>query len=273
MNLYISDLDGTLLNPQAEITTRTRDILNELIAAGMNFSVATARTLATVKQMLAEINVNIPIILMNGVCVYDCRSEEYVKVESINYPARNQLLATVREHDMAGFLYSLDQERLSTFYEKIASQQAELFVQERVQKFGKVFTRVDDFQSCLNENIIYYSISDKIEKLTPFYNDLMQIDKLHVEIYRDVYHEDAWYIEVCSPAASKYNALKFLRERHGFTHITSFGDNLNDLPMFQASDYRCAVANAKTEVKAAADKIIGSNSEDGVALWLKSKFR
>lgn len=273
MNLYISDLDGTLLNLQAEITQKTRDTLNELINQGMSFSVATARTLATVRQMLDGIAINIPIILMNGVCVYDLQKGHYVKIENIDPAAAEKMLAAVREHDMDGFLYSLEDDKLSTHYEKITSPQGRKFLEERVHRFGKKFTRVEDFKSCLGKNIIYYSISDTVEKLTPFYNDLMQIKDIHVKIYRDVYHEDLWYIEVCSPRASKYNALKFLRSSFGFTRITCFGDNLNDLPMFQASDIRCAVANAKTEVKAAADIIIDSNSEDGVAKWLLHNAR
>ena len=45
-------------------------------------------------------------------------------------------------------------------------------------------------------------------------------------------------------------------------------DNYNDLPLFEEADETCAVANARDEVKAAADHVIGANTEDGVALWI-----
>lgn len=273
MNLYISDLDGTLLNPQAELTEYTKDILNKLVASGEHFTVATARTLATVRQMLEGVAINAPIILMNGVCVYDLQKQHYIKVESIDSQISQELIAAVHRHNMPGFLYALEDDRLSTFYEKITTGQAQKFVEERIKKYGKVFTHVDDFNSCLDKNLIYYSISDTVDKIRPLYNDLDKISGLHVEIYRDVYFENSWYIEVCSPKASKYNAVKFLREKFGFTSITAFGDNFNDLSMFQASDHCYAVANARTEVKAAADKIIDSNIEDGVAGWLKAKHK
>ena len=49
--LYISDLDGTLLNSQSQVSAASRDMLNRLIADnGINFSIATARTPATVVQ-------------------------------------------------------------------------------------------------------------------------------------------------------------------------------------------------------------------------------
>jgi hydroxymethylpyrimidine pyrophosphatase-like HAD family hydrolase len=44
--LCISDLDGTLLNKNAELSEYTADALNDLIAKGLRFSVATARTAA-----------------------------------------------------------------------------------------------------------------------------------------------------------------------------------------------------------------------------------
>ena len=42
MELFISDLDGTLLNGNAEVTEFTRDTLNRLMAKGLNFTAATA---------------------------------------------------------------------------------------------------------------------------------------------------------------------------------------------------------------------------------------
>ena len=47
MELFISDLDGTLLNGNAEVTEFSRDTLNRLMANVLNFTAATARTLAS----------------------------------------------------------------------------------------------------------------------------------------------------------------------------------------------------------------------------------
>ncbi|HBC91680.1 MAG TPA: hypothetical protein DCZ10_01920 [Pelotomaculum sp.] len=44
MKLYISDLDGTLLNSHKEMSEYTRNTVNTLIAHGGHFSIATART-------------------------------------------------------------------------------------------------------------------------------------------------------------------------------------------------------------------------------------
>ena len=69
--LYISDLDGTLLNKSAELSGYTVNVLNAMIASGLHFSVATARTLASTNKILADLALRISIVLMNGVLIYD----------------------------------------------------------------------------------------------------------------------------------------------------------------------------------------------------------
>ena len=69
-------------------------------------------------------------------------------------------------------------------------------------------------------------------------------------------------------AASKSNAIRRLKEMWDCTRVISFGDAINDLPMFEISDECYAVENAVDELKAAATGIIESNENDGVAKWL-----
>ena len=54
--------------------------------------------------------------------------------------------------------------------------------------------------------------------------------------------------------------------------IISFGDSINDVPLFEMSDECYAVANAVEALKRVADDVIESNDEDGVARWLMENF-
>ena len=270
--LYISDLDGTLLDGNVEITEYTKNILNSLTEKGMNFSVATARTLASVEKILDGVNVNVPIILMNGVVIYDMLSKRYIQIDSINTNGRRALLDTIKKHINMGFIYCIDDEVLSTYYETADSPAAAAFIEERQRKYNKKFTKVETFEECINKNIVYYSVDDKKEKLDKAYEELSKCADLHIEYYRDIYNTDHWYLEVCSAKASKKNAVNTLRQNYGFDRIISFGDNLNDLPMFEASDECYAVQNAKKEIKEKATAVIESNINNGVALFLEKNF-
>jgi len=63
MNLYISDLDGTLLNTEGKLSQYTIESINSLIAMGLQFSSATARGIDSVKKILEPLNIDLLIIL------------------------------------------------------------------------------------------------------------------------------------------------------------------------------------------------------------------
>ena len=77
MELFVTDLDGTLLNSNKEVSIKSIEILNKLIDDGVNFTVATARTPATVVDLLQDVNLKLPAVLMNGVLLYDIKEEKY----------------------------------------------------------------------------------------------------------------------------------------------------------------------------------------------------
>ncbi len=270
--LYISDLDGTLLNSNAAVSDYTAMTLNRFISEGGFFSIATARTAVTAVSMVKCININVPVVLMNGVCIYDTQKNAYVKIEKISDEICSQMLDVISQFSLSGFLFSITDSVLDTYYENINSPNAAKFVEERTKKFGKVFTKVDNFKNCIGRDIIYYSVTDSYELLEPVYLKLKEVKGIHIDFYRDVYDENYWYLEISSDKASKYNAVMYLRKEYKFDHIIGFGDNFNDIPMFEACDEAYAVENGKEEVKKKADGVILSNNNDGVAKKIYSLY-
>lgn len=270
--LYISDLDGTLLDNNAQISEISKRLLNKFIGRGNSFSVATARTGATVIKMLEGVKINVPAVLMNGVAIYDIEKAKYVKIHAFCEKAKKTFLDEICKSGSCGFLYCIDEDALSTFYENTNSPNAEIFINEREKKFGKKFTKVNSFRECLKNDVVYYSYSDIYEKLKPLHEKVKKIEGLRVEFYRDTYHPDFWYLEVCSEGASKYNAVKWLKENYAFEKIVAFGDNLNDLSLFEIADEAYAVENAKDDVKKHATAVIGKNTDDAVARFLNEKL-
>ncbi len=269
--LYISDLDGTLLNQNAELSEDTKNALNKLIADGVYFSVATARTAATSILILDEVTINVPIILMNGVLIYDMQKRQYIKKETLTKEKTRHILTAMKKKNQTGLMYALDGDKLVTYYENIHNIALQSFVDERIRKYNKEFTQVEDFET-VDLDIIYFCYMDTKENIHELYSEIEQISGLRMEMYQDIYSsEDLWYIEVFCETASKYNAVQFLRQQYGFDYIVSFGDNLNDIPMFEASDECYAVENAKQEVKERATGIIESNNDNGVVKAITQK--
>lgn len=271
--LYISDLDGTLLNQNAELSSYTIETINALIQKGMNFSVATARSAASAVTILKDLNLTLPIVLMNGVLIFDILSQKYIKTEYLTKDSLSFIFKVLNEFSLTGFLYEVKDNMLSTYYESLENQAQIEFLSERVNKYRKVFTKVDSFTKVDPDHLIYLSLLNTRERLEGAYQMLKSRKDIALAYYRDVYSkEEMWYLEIFSHKATKYNAVKYLKDTYHFDKITGFGDNLNDLPLFEACDVTCAVANAKPELKEHATYVIESNVNNGVAEWLRRNY-
>lgn len=268
--LYISDLDGTLLSPDVSLTSRSIRILNELISQGLLFTVATARSIASVKYILRDLKLTLPIILMNGVCIYDPVKRDYVKVEAFNREDAKALISMIEENHLKGFLYTINKGELATYYEDLSNKALKDFHDERVIKYKKPFTRVDNFAALIDESIIYFTLMDKKENLEQLYEMIKVIPNINSVFYKDNYFENMWYLEIFSRNSSKYHAVQFLRNFLSVDTIIGFGDNQNDMALFDACDKCYAVGNAINELKLRADGVIGKNTEDAVAIWLNN---
>lgn len=270
MQLFISDLDGTLLDRNAEVTEYTEKALNELISRGLNFTVATARTYSSAGRILAGIGLRLPLILMNGVLIYDPVAKDYEVINKLPRGDVELIVGLCENLGLSPFIYLMNGSVMSTAYRELTNQAMVDFYEERVRKYSKAFIHTEK-PAELDGDVIYFCFLDSYEKLHPMKEALEQIDSLKTAFYHDIYG-DEWYLEVFSAAASKESGVRYLREKYGFEKISAFGDNLNDLPMFAAADEKIAVSNAAEELLKISDKVIGANTDDGVAKYLEEEF-
>ncbi len=267
--LYISDLDGTLLKSNRELSNYSKDTLNTLIDKGVHFSVATARSSATALRILEDLNIKVPVILMNGVVIYDIADGRYLKLETIPQETVTAIIEIFKNHDISGFMYTISNEEQITYYENLCTQPLKDFHDERVTKYGKVFEKAESFiDKVMDRDVIYFSFMDVYERLYLMYSELKKYQEIEAVMYKDVYNENIWFLEIHSKNASKHNAVKYLRDKLKYKKIIGFGDNLNDMPLLKACDEFYAVSNSVEELKIKADGIIEDNNSDGVAKFI-----
>lgn len=270
--LYISDLDGTLFNEHALLSEYTKKILNMLYKKEIDFSIATARTPYTINEILKDVKFRVPITVMNGVMTYDFNKKEIIRYDAINPSDLDIMIDVFSKNNITGFFYSVNGNGLDTYYENLETKARWDFYNERVNKFHKPFVKINSLDELKNTEIVYISISDENHVLQPAYNELKKIDGINIEYYRDIYGEGLWYMEISSSKASKGQAVKYLKNTYSYDNLVCFGDNYNDIKMFSECDESYAVNNAKEDVKRAATGVIKSNTQDGVAKWLASKY-
>ncbi len=272
--LYVSDLDGTLLNSNKVFSAYTKRVINKLAEEGIAFTVATARTQASTIKLLEGMNLEMPIILMNGVVIYDLKNGCYVNIEALSQSTAENVIGILRGHGIDGFMYTISDGTLCTYYERLESDAMHQFHDERVKRYYKTFEQTQDFLDLTPiRNTIYFACISERDRLLDAYNILKEHSELNVELYRDIYSRSLWYLEVFSIKASKCSAVEFLRREYGFGHIIGFGDNLNDIALFKACDEGYAVSNAISELKKVATGIIGANNSDSVTRFIAERER
>lgn len=268
--LFISDLDGTLLNNKGELSEYTKDMLNSMISGGIYFTFATARTIYSAKPITDGLKINVPCILNNGASVYDMQTGGYVKNAYFKQSTAEKVLSAFRAGGAHCSVFRFENDVLVTCYDKKADAPMQKYADERKRRFNKPMRECEDLADEINDRIIYINAMGRYDDLLPVSKAVAEIDGADFTFYNDTY-TDSWFLETFSSEASKANGIKFLREKYGFTKVIAFGDNLNDLSMFREADTKIAVGNAKPELKEKADLIIDTNDNNGVADWIDRK--
>lgn len=263
MTLYISDLDGTLLDRNASLPEGAAERLLRLDSLGVSVTYATARTIKSVGHILRAAPKRYPAALMNGVLLCDLEKEKYLSAAYFNDADFETVSGLLGEYGITPFTYYLNGDELSTAYTKISNKYMENFMRERVEKYNKPF--IDLGGGHIPEGRpIYFAAMDSEEKIRRAAERLSELNGIKTACYRDSYDPDFWYLEVFDKSASKKNAVLEMKRLTGADKIVVFGDNFNDLPMFEVADECYAVKTAPEAVISAATGVIDGPEELGV---------
>lgn len=267
--LYISDLDGTLLNTKSVLSDFTKETLNSLINQGMMFSVATARTTATVMKIFSEVSLSLPVILMSGALTYDSKSKKYINVKYLNKDLSSRVFEVLENNQISAFVYTLEDNYIHAFHKKLDNSFTRKFRDDRLGSGYKSFHEIDNYNNLsMSMAPMLIMVMDSFEKITKAHGLIKELQGITTYCYRDVFDKNLGYLEIYAENTSKAEAINNLASSLAVDRLVVFGDNLNDLPMFEIADEAYAVGNAFPEVKAAATAVIGANHEDGVARFL-----
>lgn len=270
--LYISDLDGTLLNRNARLSEKTAAIISKLIQKGLLFTIATARSQSSV-DIIADLGIQLPAVQLNGVLIYDFAKKQYTGCTPIDTQSAQKVIDILHRFNRMSFVYKFDTDcGINVEFEKLSNQVEKDFFNARKDKDYKSFQKVEQVKVQEEDKIIYFTMVDEYEKLEKIHHEINQISGVHSALYSDNY-SDLYFLEVFSSHASKAAGMLRIKRELGVQKVVAFGDNLNDLEMLREADIGIAVEDAVETVRKSADDVIGKSYEDGVALYLQEIFK
>lgn len=269
--MVISDLDGTLLRSDVRLSDFTVAAINSLIRRGVHFTYATARSLNSARKVTDRLELSLPVITYNGACIKSPQTGEIIEIQSLDEDQVELIRDTLDRFGISPLVYTyLDGEEKVLWQRGTESRGLQLYLDSR--QGDERILPVDSFHDLFCGEIFYVTcIEDTDELLAPLRSDLTSEDSLNCLLQKDIY-DPAYYMEIMDYRVSKANALDTIKKLTNMDRIISFGDSINDVPLFEVSDECYAVENAVEELKKVADDVIESNDDDGVAKWLLENY-
>lgn len=270
-SLLVSDLDGTLLNSKKSVTPHTAQVLNRFVAAGGLFSIATARMAYGCDRLLAEVDLRLPAVVMNGAALYSFDTRTYTEVQPLPVAAATAVAEAVNQVGAGAFVYAVDSGQMLLGYSRESDLEWTQYNSVRAQEALPPLALLgSDKWDRLGETI-YLAVVGTQSQLADVAAAVAGTPGLSAHPYRNIY-TDTDCLEFSSTSAGKEAAVDRLQRLVGADRLVVFGDNHNDLAMMEMADHSLAPRESMPEALAIANEVIGSNDEDGVVTAIEQHW-
>ena len=273
--LYVSDVDHTLLGSDGTLSLYSRDTLNSLMAAGLQFTVASARSCASLRHLLAGLYLTLPVVDFNGSFVSDLATGSHHVVHAVVPALLWDLWTLVQRSGHVPFVATWDGRADRLYYDTVINAGMQWYLADRESHRDPRLRRLADLRDGLSEQVVCFTIIGRQEPLGALRAEIHQrhSDAVRTYCFENTYSPGWYWLTVHAAAASKERGVAALiRQRpelHG-CRLVVFGDGDNDIGLFQAADTALAVANATPDLKRHATDTIPANDTDAVVRWLTS---
>lgn len=261
--MIFSDMDGTLLKNDTEVSEKNNVAIQQAIKKGVQFVICTGRGVFGVERFLEQLNLigkEGYAICQNGGAVYDLRDMSLAIRESFSPKTYAPIAKFARElglelyyYDDRKFMAEIETDRVKQ-YCKVMGSGVEV-VKEPLKYQG-------EFTKSL--------ISGKKEKLLLVQKMVQETAGNEI----DCFFSSKIFMEVVKKGVSKGNIMEQTAKKAGvpLNSVIAIGDSHNDISMIKKAGLGIAVANAEPEVKEIADYITRNRCEQDAVAEIIEKF-
>lgn len=276
--LFVSDLDGTLIQTDERLSPYARDCLARLLSAGLPFTVASARSVASIRPILAGLPLSLPVIEFNGTMStwLDRGEREFCHV--LDPAAARDVAEAGRRAGTPPFVSTgaANAADDGLYVPRNRNEGMEQYLANRAAAGDHRLRPGASLEEGLDSGAICLTFIGR-------HADLALLARLVAErhpgafstsFFENAYAPGWWWLTLHPPLATKAEAVARLAAGIGVAmgEVTVFGDHLNDLPMFRVAGRAVAVGNAVPELKVQADEVIGIVTDDAVVRWLAARW-
>ncbi len=258
VRLIATDLDGTFLDSNRQVSDVNRAAVQECLEAGIIFCLASGRGISTMEPIAANINLAGPIVSSNGAYVTGLQGED-VHHFSVPLEARTLIVDYAEQNNIHLNCY----ERRN-----ISFSQRGAFADMYVQRTGcnPVILDLGDIRTIEPTKLLYIDHPQNIVRYRA------EIEPLLAPYGISVVISEPDYVEFLPPGINKGVGLQKLCQHLNIdqSEVAAIGDWWNDIEMVAWAGVSAAVANAAPEVKAVAKYHVPSNDQNGAADFVRA---
>lgn len=265
IQLVCSDIDGTLLNKDRELSQKTISVVRGI--APIPFILISSRMPKAMFHLQQELGItNLPMIAYNGALIID--QENILYSSEIDSNVAEQITGFCQQTDIHVSLYHNDEWFVPTMDYWAGREKNNTKVNPEINSVQKTLSQWL-FEEKGAHKIMCMGEENEIEKLAIY---------LEKSFHNNVigYRSKPTYLEISPRKTTKKTAIEFLIKLKyptiNLENVMAFGDNYNDIEMLQAVGVGVVVQNANDEVLAIAKNRTLTNKEDGVAVFLEQYF-
>jgi Cof subfamily protein (haloacid dehalogenase superfamily) len=254
ISLVLADVDGTLVTADKVLTARAAAAVKALHAAGIAFAITSGRPPRGMAMLIDPLGLRTPIAAFNG-GVFVAPDMSVVEKRVLPADVTRRAVEIISRNGMDVWIYS-GRDWL------VRNLQAPHVAREQwTVKFAP--TVVADFEAVLASAVKIVGVSDDHDLVARCEKEAQDALGAAASAARS----QPYYLDVTHPDANKGAVVMMLSKLLSIpcAEIATIGDMPNDVLMFQKSGLSIAMGNASPQVRAQADLVTGSDSDDGFA--------
>lgn len=261
IDLIVSDIDGTILNTEHQVTPELKEVLGAVTTAGIPFVLTSARSPLAMAHIRDELGLKTPLTAYNGAYISEYQTEKALYSLPLDFTEANKViqLAHRRYPEIAINMYAGDRWL-------VPKRNQWVQLEEKITKMEAEELDLPRFLAEEPEIHKVLFIGDK-EPLAELERSIGNLVLLESGQYRSKEN----YLEFTHKKVSKALALEQVAAYYqvDLAHTLAIGDHDNDVSMIGAAGVGIAMGNASEAARKKADFITADNNHNGVAVVLK----
>lgn len=249
----LTDMDGTILNSQGEISLYTKNILQTALNNNITLAVASGRFFQGIDRIFNIFDNDIIYTCNNGSWIENSSRTKVYHKSIFSNKEIEIILDLIRSHTDSGYYvctsdYGITDKYFDYIIEELKISDSRLHIEKDLLTIKEDITKIT---ICILEGV--YALYDILFNILG-------------DNYALVISGDIW-LDIIKKDASKANAVYTLEKELNIKpeEIIVFGDFDNDVPMLELCPNSYAMKNASNRAKKAANFTADSNDNDGVA--------